>query len=341
MATEQSAGGLVLWEMYGFPAARVGNVSWLTTVTLVPVFLQRTGLTYCELVELQGSGYLPFTVTTAASSHDATQAGGSLPGCEPCCLEDLRLVLPGSTDENDQGQLADLYRLIVFIRLWRRLRERAWCELTFAELAQVSTALGLFGSEPTETAVNPDFLRQLAALLMLRDDFGTDPAGLLALWAVPPAAGWAQAVQLLLHGVGRHARSRWSCAERGPSSPRSSPRTSIRCPGWPGSTRTPRRHLACAAHPYAAFRRGARQDLRLRLHRGEILFLFSTLDHLDGDDPFPLRTRTSPPTTRWAAQADPAGDGPHSLWSLRRELLAVELDAEPRGSGAGPGSPRR
>ena len=331
VATEQSAGGLVLWEMYGFPAARVGNVSWVTTVTLVPVFLQRTGLTYCELVELQGSGYLPFTVTTAASSDDATQAGGSLPVCEPCCLEDLRLVLPGSTDENDQGQLADLYRLIVFIRLWRRLRERAWCELTFAELAQVTTALGLFGSEPTETAVNPDFLRQLAALLMLRDDFGTDPAGLLALWAVPPAADWAQAVQLLLHGVGRHARSRWSCAERGPEfaavvaanlDPLS--RLAGFDPDTPGDTwhARPTHTLRFAEVLGKVYASG--------FTVGEILFLFTTLDHLDGDDPFPLADPDETADDPLALpEADPAGgDGPHSLWALRRALLAVEVDED-------------
>ena len=316
--------------MYGFPAARVGNVSWVTTVTLVPVFLQRTGLTYCELVELQGSGYLPFTVTTATLSDDVTPAGGSLPVCEPCCLDNLRLVLPSSTDD-DQGQLADLYRLVVFIRLWRRLRERAWCELTFTELAQVATALGLFGGTPTEPVVNPDFLRQLAALLMLRDDFGADPAGLLPLWAVPPAADWTQAVQLLLHGVGRHARSRWSCAERGPEfaavvaanlDPLS--RLAGFDPDTPGDTWHARpthtlRFAEVLGKIYAS-----------RFTVGEILFLFTTLDHLDGDDPFPLADPDETADDPLALpEADPAGgDGPHSLWALRRALLAVEVDED-------------
>ena len=60
---------------------------------------------------------------------------------------------------------------------------------------------------------------------------------------------------------------------------------------------------------------------------GEILFLFTTLDHLDGDDPFPLPDANESADDPLALpEAGPANrDGPHSLWALRRALLRVEV----------------
>ena len=214
IASEPGTGQLVPWELYGFASAEAGDVGWTDVATVVPEFLRRTGLSYCELVELQRSGYVPFT---AATPDDTTPAAGSLPDCEPCCLDNLRLSFPGSAGgDARQDPAAALYELIVFIRLWRRLRERAWCELTFARLATAATALGLFGGTTASPVISPDFLRQLAALLMLRDDLRLDPVELLPLWASPSGPDWAGAVTLLLHGIERHARSRWSCREREP-----------------------------------------------------------------------------------------------------------------------------
>ena len=108
VATVRSAGRLVLWEVYGFSAViGTDGVSWAVTVTAVPEFLKRTGLSYCELVELQQSGFVPFTAgpkPDAAALAAAVPAEGSLPDCEPCCLDNLWLAFPGSTGD-DPGQL--------------------------------------------------------------------------------------------------------------------------------------------------------------------------------------------------------------------------------------------
>src|SRR5262249_24153001 len=159
------------------------------------------------------------------------------------------------------------------------------------------------------------------ALLMLRDDFGADPIRLLPLWAVPPTADCAGAVQLLLHGVERHARVRWSCRER-------EPEFSTMIVGY----LDPLSRLAGfdPDTPSGAWRTRTTHPLRFAevlgkvyasgFSVGEILFLFTTLDHLDGDDPFPLadpdETADDPLALPEASPA--AGDGSHSLWALRR-----------------------
>ena len=166
---------------------------------------------------------------------------------------------------------------------------------------------------------------------MLRDEFGADPVRLLALWTVPPAADWAGAVQLLLHGVGRYARSRWSCRERGPEfatviaanlDPLS--RLAGFDPDTPGDTwhALPTHTLRFAEVLGKVYASG--------FTVGEILFLFTALDHLDGDDPFPLADPDKTADDPLALpEADPAtGDGPHSLWALRRALLSVEVDED-------------
>ena len=333
VAGERDTGQLAGWELYGFPAAEAGDVGWTDVVTVVPEFLRRTGLSYCELVELQRSGFVPFT---AGSPQDRARAGAgdgaSLPECEPCGLDDLRLEFPGSAgDDARQDPAAALYELIVFIRLWRRLRERAWCDLTFAALAKVTTALGLFSGTAASPVVNPDFPRQLAALLMLRDDLRLDPIELLPLWAVPPGADWARAVSLLLSGVERHARSRWSCREREPEfitiiSSNLDPLS--RLAGFDPDTPSDTWHTR-PAHTLR-FAEVLGKIYASAFTVGEILFLFTGLDHLDGDDPFPLPDADEATDDPLALpEADPAaGDGPHSLWALRRALLRVEADED-------------
>ena len=186
----------------------------------MPEFLRRTGLTYCELVELQRSGFVPCQGGHGATATDSRPAApsrpapdGQLPDCEPCCLDGWRIAFTG---RRDREVTAALHELIVFIRLWRRLRERAWCGLTFAELAEVATALALFSGNDADPQVNADCLRQLAALLMLRDDFGLSPVSLLPLWAVPAPANWSEVVAQLLSGIERHTRSRYPWPQRGP-----------------------------------------------------------------------------------------------------------------------------
>ena len=55
-------GHLVLYELYGFVVPNPGGIYWVNIVLLLPEFLKRTGLSYCELVELQKSGCFKFVV---------------------------------------------------------------------------------------------------------------------------------------------------------------------------------------------------------------------------------------------------------------------------------------
>jgi hypothetical protein len=337
-------GRLELWQLYGFPAQDAGGAPWTDVVAGVPGFLQRTGLSYCELVELQRSGFVPFTAATvppgqgnppapdtsaiAAPPQPRPPAAGRLPECEPCCLASLRLTFPGAANaDGRQNPDTALYQLIIFIRLWRRLRERAWCELTFSQLAEVCATLALFGGTPAVPVINPDFLRQLAALLMIRDDLRIDPVRLLPLWAPPPAADQHEAVALLLHGVERHARFRYSCRERGPEffkiiTSNLDPLSVLAGfdPDTPGDT-----WQALPTHALR-FAEVLGKIYASDFTVGEILFLFTTGDHLDGDDPFPLADAEESIDDPLALPeaAPTGGDGPHSLWALRRALLRAD-----------------
>ena len=89
-------------------------------------------------------------------------AGGAFPQCEPCCLDALSLSFP---DERTPEQ--SLALLAVFIRLWRKLKECCCLCLSFAELRDVCDVLQLFNGN----APNGEFVRQLAAFQMLREQF--------------------------------------------------------------------------------------------------------------------------------------------------------------------------
>ena len=145
---------------------------------------------------------------------------GEFPQCEPCCLDDLSLVFP----EGQQEQ--DLPKLLVFSRLWRKLRDSCCFCYSFAQLRDICDVLQLYKGG----ALNPDFVRQLAAFQMLRDHFTmdlTDPddkaapgaidadrTHLLALWVGPAAAKWEWARRQLIRGVEHHGRRRYDCQRR-------------------------------------------------------------------------------------------------------------------------------
>jgi receptor-binding and translocation channel-forming TcA subunit of Tc toxin/ABC toxin-like protein len=358
MTGKPGPGQLVLWQVYGFTAPRDGRARWTSVVTAVPEFLRRTGLSYCELVDLQRSGFLPFQATDAGTTQQrapgaprqapvtpggapgpaaTTDSGGEgmLPHCEPCCLDSWSLALPGAS--SPQGPVAALYQLIVFIRLWRRLRERAWCGLGFGDLAKVGQALELFGGSASAPVVNPDFARQLAALLMLRDNLRVDPLALLPLWAAPGGPGWDAPVAALLHGIGEHARSWYGCREREPEfakvlAPNLDPLSVLA--GFDPATAGDTWH-ALPTHTLR-FSEVLGKIYASEFSVGELLFLFTAGPHTDGDDPFPLadanETADDPLALPEATPA--AGDGPHSLWALRRALLRAEPgEDEIRGWG--------
>ena len=141
-------------------AAREGTVG-------LPAFLAETCLSYCEFYELWQSGFVAFR-------NGRTQEGdgrndGSFPECEPCCPDEL--WLSSGAGQQQQG-LADL---LVFVRLWRKLRDSRCGGYSFAQLRDICDVLQLISGG----ALNPDFVRQLAAFQMLREEFGlelTDPA---------------------------------------------------------------------------------------------------------------------------------------------------------------------
>ena len=228
--------------LYGFPADAVGGRPWTDIVREVPEFLARTGLDYCAFVELWRAGIVPFTRAVGAEGEEPQP----FPECQPCCPDGLVIGF------GDDDAVVALRKLAVFIRLWRRLQSVRCGALTMAQLRDVAEVLVLFDGD----AVNPQFVRQLASLVVLRELLclpladrdaqvpdgatGADRTHLLALWAAPPPAS----------GVGPStSSSKLSRTPRAGCDPISSvilsstscaPRTSMRCRSSPGSTRRPR-----------------------------------------------------------------------------------------------------
>lgn len=282
----------------------------------LPEFLKCTCLTYCEFYELWKSGFVKFA--------NAGARDGKFPECEPCCLDDLCLRFP-------EGEPIEalLGKLLLFVRLWLKLRHRCGAGYTFAELADICTVLDLS---------NSDFIRRLAAFQMLRDQFRLPLTGhdapksgppadrtfLLALWVGPGAARWQWAVHRLLDGIAFHARCRHECEPRKPEfiklleanlDPLSrlagfNPNVpALSWHAWPQHTL---RFAEILAKIYAS-----------NFSVGDVLYLFNADVHLDGDDPYPLQDENE-------AKDSPLGlpddERRLSLWSLRRKLLEVQVD---------------
>jgi len=316
----------LLAQLYGFSPGAAG---WMGTVTGLSEFLARTGLTYCELVELWRSGFVSFQLLAPG----LPRGPGDLPLCEPCYPEKYTIVFP---DPSKATQ--DLAQLAVFIRLWRKLSQVRGAKYTFTELADIAQVLKLF----VGGSINPDFVRQLAAFQMLRDDFrleltdesdstpgtGADRTHLLAPFApaAPPPRKWAWAVGRLIDRIAHHARVHHHAHHRpsefikmlaGNLDPLS------RLAGFEPLDPDRTWH----AHPTHALRFAEvlSKIYASRFSIGELVFLFTTDDALDGDDPFPL------PTQEEALDSPldlPDDAGERSLWSLRRRLLDVDVSEE-------------
>lgn len=301
-------------------AAREGTIG-------LPAFLAQTCLSYCEFYELWQSGFVAFR--NGAIRKGDGQEEGSFPECEPCCPDDLWLEF--GEGKQQQG-LRDLF---VFIRLWHKLRESRRACYSFAQLRDICDVLQLI----VGGALNPDFVRQLAAFQMLREEFGmefTDPDGhvppgavdadrtqLLALWAGPGATAWPWAVRQLMERVERYAQRHHQCDPRSPDlvklllsnlDPISrlagfDPASAI--DSWHALPTHTLRFAEVLAKVYAS-------DFSV----GELLYLFTADPHLDGDDPFPLQDDND-------ALDFPLGlpdeDREHALWRLRERMLEVEV----------------
>ena len=226
--------------------------------------------------------------------------------------------------------------LVVFLRLWRKLKKVCGARYTFPQLCNICEVLQLFiGGK-----INPDFIRQLVAFQILRDQLrlkltdGTSPSGshgadrthILALWVGPGATKWNWAVSQLLDHVQRYAKTRHDCRERKPHfvkllAANLDPLSilagfdpAIATDTWHTRPTNTLRFAEILAKIYAS-------DFGV----GEILYLFTADDHLDGDDPFPLQETNE-------ALDKPLGlpddDHEHDLWALRKKLLCAEVTEE-------------
>ena len=299
----------------------------------LPTFLALTCLDYCAFYELWKSGFVAF-------SNGADTGTGAFPECEPCCLADYWLRFP----EGQEGQ--GLNALVVFTRLWRKLKEHCCFCYSFAALRDICDVLHLF----VGGALNPDFIRQLAAFQMLRDHFQlalTDPAEtsaataidadrtqLLALWVGPSAAKWTWAVKQLVDRIEHDAQRRHGRERRTPASVKAladNLDALSTLAGFSPASATDNWH-AGPTHTLR-FAEILTKIYVSNFSIGELIYFFTTSDWLRGDDPFPLQDENE-------ALDLPLGlpdDERRSLWHLRRALLAVEAETAGEDGADGPG----
>ncbi|MGG4187248.1 neuraminidase-like domain-containing protein [Paenibacillus peoriae] len=152
LRSESNKDKVLLHDLYGYDSSN-GSL-WMDDVVKLSEFLCRTGLSYCKFLELWKSGFVEFRAKG--------KEGGCFPDCEPCNLNDYQIDFKTPADQADA-----LKRLAVFIRLWRTLQAVPQARYTFTQLRDICQVLKLFDV----SRVNPEFIRQLAAFQMLRDDF--------------------------------------------------------------------------------------------------------------------------------------------------------------------------
>jgi hypothetical protein len=325
--TRVSKNSLALYHLYSFPERTTGTdrTDWTVTVVRLSEFLERTCLTYCEFLELWKSEFVVFRL---ANSEE-----GNFPDCEPCCLENYRIEFVNPSDP-----VQALRQLIVFIRLWRILQQIPSARYSFTELRDICQVLNLFQADGQH--VNPEFIRQLVAFQLFRDDFqlsltdgtlpvpgetGADRLPLLAFW-VPNAAKRDWAIDHLLYQIQQYAMTVHSCGCREPEflkllKANLDPISALvgfdpenLSDTWDAKPTHTLRLAEILAKIYAS-----------EFKVGELLFLFTHHDHLQGDDPFPLQTSNEAID---APLGLPDDEDPHSLWALRHKLLAVEPRTE-------------
>jgi hypothetical protein len=343
LAVKSSKTALLLRSIYGYKDDKTSTDDpWTDDVLKVSEFLKRTGLSYCEFLELQASGFVSFKRKPPNGDGGNGDGGNDLPAyddefpiCEPCCLDDLIIEF------DDEAAAADttvgLRKLVVFIRLWRSLQSAPSGPLTMADLADVCIVLSPFDNK---SKINPDFVRQLAALMMLREllelpmrpddydvanpDVGAERSPLVALWLGPKGQGWAWAVKSLIERL----QTSPHCGERRHARPlpqltkllvENLDALSVLA-GFDPTTASDTWHAkpTCTLRMAEVLLKIVVSDFTV----GEVLHLFSNT-HLQGDDPFPL------PTINESAD-DPLeltdDDERYGLWALRAKLLAAQDD---------------
>ena len=312
--------GPPVWALYSF-ADRGDNDSWIDVVSNVPEFLARTCLSYCEFYELWKSGFVKFA--------NRARQDGAFPECEPCCFDEMTLQFP----EQQRGRVGALTQLIVFIRLWRKLKDSGCFCYSFAQLRDICNVLHLFD---VSGAINPEFIRQLAAFQMLRDQFCLDlfdksekPAAtavdadrtqILALWVGPAAAKWGWAVRQLCEKVLHHAKLRYHCEHHRPDLVEwllSKLDALSRLAGFDPASATDNWH-ALPTHTLRFAEILAKLSAS-KFTLAEVLYLF-TVDDQHCSDIFPLQDECEASELPLALPADECG---FSLWHLRHKLLGA------------------
>jgi len=319
---------VLLWELYGFTADTVAGTPWTQIINKVSEFLKRTGLNYCEFIDLWHSGFVQFK-----------RVGEELdfPDCEPCCLERLLIEFVEPSDP-----IEALKRLAIFIRLWRKMQLTHCCNYTFTQFQDICEVLQLFLADGS---INPDFVRQLAAFQMLRDNWslaltdrsdiqsggtGADRTHLLALWVGSGARKWVWAVDHLLDQIEDYAERRHHCRRKSPEVVKLLAQNLdplSRLAGFDPSITTDTWHTT-PTHTLR-FAEVLTKIYVSDFEIGEILFLFTANDHLGGNDPFPL------PDENEAVDSPlhlPDDQEEHSLWALRRKLLNVRITEQEQAS---------
>ncbi|MFL9966303.1 hypothetical protein PQR02_35990 [Paraburkholderia sediminicola] len=306
--------------LYGF-GGRDDNDNWIDVVTDVPEFLARTCLAYCDFYELWKSGFVEF-------SNRARQ-DGAFPECEPCCSDGMVIQFP----ERRGGRAGTLARLIVFIRLWRKLNESCCFCYSFAQLRDICNVLRLFDASG---AINPEFIRQLAAFQMLRDRFCIDLVDksekhaaaavdaertqLLALWVGPSATKWGWAVRQLCEKVLHHAKIHYRCEQHRPDMVEwllSKLDALSSLAGFDPASATDNWH-GLPTHTLR-FAELLAKLAASRFTLAEVLYLFTVDDQHCGAI-FPLQDECEASELPLALPADECG---FSLWHLRHKLLGT------------------
>lgn len=305
----------VALQLLGLPST--GRSKDVSSMLQVSTFLHTMDISYCEFLELQRSGIVAFGPGGRPTQY---------PECLPCCDAAAVISFPG-----EGSPLTGLIQLAIFIRLYHSVKRAHICDgLTMMTLADICQVLGLF----TNTNVNPDFLRQLASLLLLKQLWDPPWACLakpalansqtgqcVSIWAGSgtDTPAFTLAVEALLESIEKHSVRHYSCPKQSAA--------------W--------RKLTIANLDSLAALAGFVQDawyskptctirfieILTKLYAssftvGEVLLLFTAKAHIRGDDPFAW---TEPDESLDDPLNVPEDDEARGLWALRRKLLKVEV----------------
>lgn len=312
--------GSTALQLLGFQNSEALTSS--SSIVLVTYFLETTGISNCEFLELHGCGFVVFKPDTYPPTDD-------FPPCLPCCADSLRIGF------DSDSALGEVIKLVIFIRLWRILRRRCFDPLPMKTLADICVVLQLF----TDSNVNGAFFAQLASLLMLKElwhlpwtnskrEISNGPPGdqrteLLALWSGVEKTShrYKWAVEALLDGVERHSMETYHCPKRSASWRKiiaANLDDLAGLAGFDGTAYTWNSKPTCTIRFAEVLSKIYASEFTV----GEILFLFTTREHLRGDDPYFI--------TEGDESLDdplnvPEDDEVHGLWELRRKLLEVDV----------------